>query len=134
MHHRTTRLVIPLVVLLSVGLAACASGGGAGQGARSGGGDLLTAEEMAEWASQDLFEVVRKLRPRWLQSRAPATARGRQSIAIILDGVRQDGGPEVMRGFRTGDIQSVQYMNARDATTRYGTDMTGGALVIQTRR
>lgn len=133
MYRRSTRLVIPLVVLLSAGLAACASGGG-GQASRAGGGDLLTAEEMAEWASQDLFDVVRRLRPRWLQSRAPATAQGRQSLAIILDGVRQDGGPEVLRSFRAGEIGSVQYMNARDATTRYGTDMTGGALIVLTKR
>ncbi|GMV05918.1 MAG: hypothetical protein AMXMBFR53_21950 [Gemmatimonadota bacterium] len=133
MYRRSTRLVIPLVVLLSAGVSACASSGG-GRSRESGGGDMLMAEEMAEWASQDLFEVVRKLRPRWLQSRAPATARGRQSIAIILDGVRQDGGPEMMRSFRAGDIGSVQFMNARDATTRYGTDMTGGALIILTKR
>lgn len=133
MYRRATRLLIPLAVLLSAGLTACASGGG-GQSRSSGGGDMLTADEMAEWASQDLFEVIRKLRPRWLQSRAPATAQGRQSLAVILDGVRQDGGPEVLRSFRAGEIGSVQYMNARDATTRYGTDMTGGALIVLTKR
>ena len=30
-------------------------------------------------------------------------------------------------------IQRIEYINAADATTRYGTDHVGGALLIKTR-
>lgn len=124
---------LAVALLLLVGLAGCASSGGA-RGASSGDSDVLTEEEMADWATQDLYSVVQRLRPRWLQARAPATVQGRQSITIFLDGIRQNGDPDILRNLRTSEIQEVRYMNARDATTRFGTDMTGGALLVVTKR
>lgn len=132
MSYRRDRRVASLVLLLLVGVTGCASGASGGGGG-GGGGSVLTEAEMAQWATRDLFDVVQRLRPRWLQSRAPVTVQGRQTLTIILDGIRQDGGPELLRELRTSDIEEVRYLNARDATTRFGTDMTGGALIVVTK-
>lgn len=98
-----------------------------------GSGDRITAEELQADAAMDLFTLVQRRRPQWLQNRAPSTAQGRQDIAIILDGVRQQGSAEILRSMRSGDVEEVRYMNARDATTRYGTDMTAGAIEVITK-
>lgn len=125
---------VPLVVLaFSVALGACASSGGGSSSSRSSS-TRLTAAELEVDASQDLYTVIQRRRPQWLQNRAPATAQGRQQISVILDGVRQQGGPEVLRSMRAGDVEEVRFLNARDATTRYGTDMTAGAIEVVTKR
>ena len=124
---------VPLALLaLSVALGACASGGGSSPSRSSSA--RLTAAELEVDASQDLYTVIQRRRPQWLQNRAPATAQGRQQISVILDGVRQQGGPEVLRSMRAGDVEEVRFLNARDATTRYGTDMTAGAIEVVTKR
>ena len=40
----------------------------------------------------------------------------------------------LLRDFKGTDAEEVRYLNARDATTRYGTDMTAGAILISTKR
>ena len=125
---------LPLAGLaLCVALGACASGGGSSGPPRSSSA-ILTGEELQVDAAMDLYTVIQRRRPQWLQNRAPSTAQGRQMITIILDGVRQQGGPELLRSIRASDVDSARYMNARDATTRYGTDMTAGAIVVATKR
>ena len=125
--------VTTAALLLLLAVTACGSGG-AGTRAPRGSMDRMTAEELEADAAQDLFSVLQRRRPRWLQNRAPATAQGRQQIAVILDGVRQQGSVEVLRNIKTSDVQEVWFVNARDATTRYGTDMTAGAIEIVTKR
>jgi hypothetical protein len=41
---------------------------------------------------------------------------------------------EILRSIRAGDVEEARFLNARDATTRYGTDMTAGAIEVVTRR
>jgi len=118
--------------VLTLGLGACAVGG-ASSGSARGPADRITPEELDEWASQDLFTIVQRLRPSWMQVRSPVTAQGRPTIAIILDGQRQLGSLEVLRNFKASDVEELRFMNARDATTRYGTDMTAGAILIITK-
>ncbi|HKJ02823.1 MAG TPA: hypothetical protein VJ997_10225 [Longimicrobiales bacterium] len=127
------RRTFPAVLALCAALGACASGGGGGGSARSSSG-TLRGEELQTEAVTDLFSVIQRRRPQWLTNRAPATARGRQEIAVIIDGIRQQGTVEILRSMRATDVESVSYMNARDATTRYGTDMTAGAILVSTKR
>jgi hypothetical protein len=116
----------------AAGLTACASGA-AGGSARQRPADALTAEELEKWSNEDLFTLIGRIRPTWLQSRATYTGIGRQEISVVLDGVVQQGGLDVLRGFRAGDAREVRLMNARDATTLYGTGMSAGAIVIYTK-
>ena len=55
------------------------------------------------------------------------------SPAVFIDDIRQPGGVDVLRSTRVTDLLEVRYMNARDATTRYGTDMISGAILIRRR-
>ena len=124
----------PAALVLCVALGACAGGGGAGSSAPRSSSASLGSEELQADAAMDLFTLIQRRRPQWLTNRAPSTAQGRQQISVILDGVRQQGGVEILRSMRAADVESVDFMNARDATTRYGTDMTAGALVVVTKR
>jgi len=133
-HPRTPMAALAAVALaLTAGLSACASSSSGGGAARRQA-DVLTAEELEKWSNEDLYDLLQRVRPNWLQSRATYTGIGRQEISVVLDGTIQQGGLDVLRGFRAGDAREVRLMNARDATTLYGTGMSAGAIVIYTRR
>lgn len=119
---------------LCVALGACAGGGGAGSSVPRSSSESLGLEELQADAAVDLFTLIQRRRPQWLQNRAPSTAQGRQQISVVLDGVRQQGSVEILRSIRAGDVEEARFLNARDATTRYGTDMTAGAIEVVTRR
>ena len=125
-------VLVPLVLCVAMG--ACAGSGGAGAGAPRSSSTSLGAEELQQDAAMDLFTLIQRRRPQWLQNRGPTTAQGRQPIAVVLDGVRQQGSVEILRSMRAGDVQLVRFLNARDPTTRCGTDMTAGAIEVVTKR
>lgn len=122
-----------LSTALLVILAACATAGGGG-GTRRGSADVLTVAEMEPWAAQDLYVVIQRLRPRWLQARKGMNLAGTYPVSIIVDEARQEGGPELLKGFRAGDVEEARFLSANDATTKYGLAMMSGAIVITTRR
>jgi hypothetical protein len=128
----------PLLTTLAlcVAVASCASSGassGGGSAAPRASADHITFEELQQTPGLDLFTAVQRLRPQWLQVRGGVTAQGKATISIFLDGVQQQGSVEILKDMRTTDIQEMRFMNARDATTRYGTDMAAGAIEIVTR-
>ena len=122
-----------LAAAFVVVLAGCASGGQS-SGPRRGSGDVLTAAEMEPWGAQDLYVVVQRLRPRWLQVREAVTTQGHMRLSLVVDGARQEGSVDLLRNMRASDVEEIQYMNSRDATTLYGLAMMSGALIITTRR
>ena len=120
------------VASLSVALVfvACASGSG---GATGGGGtprrntNLISAQEIAGASGGTAYELVQQLRPSWLVTRG-----GNMPIAY-LDGVRY-GAVEDLRTVGVDRIREVRFLDSREATTRFGTGHTGGAIEVLTRR
>jgi len=119
-------------VLTAMAAAAVLSGcGGASAGRTSrGSSDVLTAAEMEPMAGRDLFTVIERMRPRWLQTRLAQTSEGVHAVSVIVDGLRQDGGPELLKAYTATDVQEVRFLSARDATTTYGLQMMSGAIVV----
>jgi len=126
---RITRSSRPFVATfaLALGLSACASGGGGGGAPRSSS-NRITSDELATVAQLDLFTAVNRLRPQWLRPRSG------QLPEVIIDGAHQQGGTEVLRSMRPSEVGQLEYMSASDATTRYCTGYTAGAIIVSTRR
>lgn len=133
MRAVSPKVLVPLSLALVVGLGACASSGTGTGTAPRGSSTRIVASDFEEMASEDVYTIVQRMRPRWLQVRGGTTAQGRALTAIFIDGVRQSGSVEILRGLRGSDVEEVRYMNARDATTRWGTDMMGGAIEVFTK-
>lgn len=51
---------------------------------------------------------------------------------VYLDGVRY-GRVESLRNLNLEEIREIEFIDAGDATTRFGTDHLGGAILIRTR-
>jgi hypothetical protein len=133
MKRSASRGVGVLSVILLAGLASCGGSGapGAGAAAPRPVRNVLTVVDLARTGSSDLYSAVQRLRPEWLVVRGGVDLQGQQAaIAIIMDGLRQNGSVELMRNIPVTDVQEVRFLNARDATTKYGTNMTVGAIEI----
>ena len=116
---------------LALTLAGCAGAGGgaAAGGARRGSSTRIVADELATVAELDLFGAVNRLRPTWLRPQSRGTLP-----VVVVDGTPQAGGVDALRSMRAADVSELEYMNASDATTRYGTGYTAGAIIVSTRR
>ena len=104
--------------------AACASGGGGEQGPRRDP-NLITAEELADYHNLDCYDAVRRLRPRWLQSRAG-------DPTVVRDGSRLGPASDYLAQIQVGQVASIRYLSATEATMRFGTGANGGAIVVTT--
>jgi hypothetical protein len=74
------------------------------------------------------LEVVQRLRPNWLR------IRGGSLPEVVLDNTPLDGGTELLRAYRVGEIKEMRYLDPADATLRFGTGFPAGAIVIVTGR
>jgi hypothetical protein len=127
---KLTKLSTAALLLLLLTLAGCAAGG-AGTATR-GNPNLLTRPQLEELNANNLYEGIRRLRPTWLSARGPTSLLGEQAqVVVYLNGARV-GGVEVLRHTQITDVQSVEYLNAADATNRYGLSHGAGAILVRT--
>lgn len=126
-----------LVVLLASSLAifGCASSGTSDGDSGGGSRNLISAAELEDPAVQTLnaLEVVERLRPRWLRSRTSSRGGGQTRPVVFLNGSRY-GGLEALQRIEVGEVEQIRFINARDATTRFGTGVQGGVIAVETRR
>ena len=127
-----------LFCVIAVLLVAC---GGGGNGTASqptttsrtvrGPADLITEQEINAGPNYgNALEVVRNLRPEMLRPRPGA---GSQDVRLYIDNVRMND----MSGLSTvpaNRIKEIRFLSARDATTRFGTDHAGGAILLTSKQ
>lgn len=120
-----------LALAVTVVATACAS---SGSSSTRGNRNLITAEELRTEPSGTLYEAVQRLRPRWLQNRGITSARAMRPTPpqVYMDNAPM-GSVGAMRGISVADVERVEFMNANDATTRFGTGHDGGAILVSTR-
>ncbi|MGH7447657.1 MAG: hypothetical protein ACRELT_08855 [Longimicrobiales bacterium] len=122
------RCLAPALVFL---LAACAAGP-AERRVSTADRNLITAEEMRAAGYTDAFRAVQSLRPQWLQIRGPTSFSRPEVIKVYLDGSLM-GGPEQLRQIATSSISSIRFLDANEATQRWGLDHGNGAILVSTR-
>jgi len=121
-------LFIPILIAVS----ACSASTGS-KGSSSVDRSTLTREDIQSSGAIDAFVAVQTLRPHWLMKRGTTTLNQSEFIKIYLDGNLM-GGPEHLRQISTHSIASIRYMDALDATQRYGLDHGQGAVLVYTKK
>lgn len=117
---------LSLALLLSA--AGCGGGSGAAPARPAGSSaDRIVEEELTTLHQLSALEAVRRLRPRWLQTRTGSPPR------VHVDG-NPIGTSENLNSLRAADVQEMLYLNAADATTRFGTNYISGVILVTTRR
>lgn len=92
--------------------------------------NALSAEEIQASMQTDALGIVRTLRPAWLRSRGTGSLRGPgATVRVYVDG-RMAGGVEALRQVPASSIREMRYMDASQATQRYGTDHGAGVIQV----
>ena len=131
-----------LSLILALGISACASSAGASLGGGSetasaasrGNSRLIVRAQLDELAGRTAYEAVENLNRRWTQpQRGSSFAAGQHFARVVVDGSPR-GELDELRRITSDDVESMRYLSAPDATTKYGTGYPGGVIEVTTRR
>jgi hypothetical protein len=95
-----------------VAVTACASAGGTGTRPRQ---DVITGEEIERTRVSNLYELVERLRPRWLELRSPQSFTSRTQV-VVYQGQSYLGGVEILRQFGREAAQRLIYLDGPTAS------------------
>jgi hypothetical protein len=84
----------------------------------------IARAEIEEVGPSDLYTLVQRCRPLWLQ---------RRGVVVYLDGRRQ-GEEETLGVIHSDDVETIWYYDSRTASDLYGTDHRNGAIKVTSRR
>lgn len=118
--------------------------------ARRGEQEVITLEEIQAASASNLFELVQRLHPEWLRERgsqsfsegdkvqggqgeATSVTPGLPTILVYQDNARL-GGVEALRTIPIADAGTVQFLNAAQATYRFGIGHAHGVILVTTRK
>ncbi len=118
--------------ILLLAFVACASPPRSGS-PTSSNRTMLASDEMQKAGYPDVYTTVQTLRPQWLQLRGQTRFRATGQIKVYMDGSLL-GGPEFLKQITTKSISDIRYMDALEASQRWGFDHDMGAIVVTTRR
>lgn len=116
-------------VLAAFVLSACATGA---PGASRPDPNLITRAEIDRESPSSAYDLIQNLRPIWLRERGAVSFTEETDIIVYLDGSRL-GGRSELRNIYTQNIESLEFLDTRRATNRFGTGHVNGAILIRTR-
>ena len=111
----------PLPILL-----ACASGGAQA--------NVITAPEISRSRAANAYDAIRRVRPEMLRNRDSGGLlffQPRSPAVAVNDSLA--GGLEVLRGMPIGEVARIEYVSAREAAGRHGSEFRDGILLVATR-
>lgn len=102
--------------------------------------NTVTANELTESGAQNLYQAIQILRPQWLRarprttmgaasSRSGGTASADQTV-VYLDQNRY-GGLTSLQQLTTGGVVEIRFFDGVEATNRFGSGHTAGAIVVR---
>jgi hypothetical protein len=104
-----------------------------------GSSNLITEAEIVATGLDNLYEVVERLRPSMLRTRGQvgrisgategSAGASSSAIKVYLNGT-QIGDTQALRQIQARSVKQVQYLSPSDATTRFGTGVDAGAIVV----
>lgn len=120
-----------LVVLL---VAAACGGRSVNRTSPSSDPDRITFDELRQASAQNAYQAIQQLRPNWFQVNSPSMAnRMAGQVVVYVDGSRM-GGVDFLRQVAASSVEHMQYMNATEASARFGLNHSGGAILVTSRR
>lgn len=121
-------------VMALVGGGACASAGETAPQTPGGRDADITPEELESTTVDDAMEAVSLLRPHWLRARPARTMNDPSPVVgVVIDGMARATRSDLAQ-LPIGQVERISFMSASDATIRFGTGYTGGAIIVTTRK
>lgn len=129
----TGRLAAALGLALVLAGAGCASSGPGGVD-RDSDRDLITQEEIAALDVNTAYEVIERLRPRWLRVRASRSHNRPTEVVVLVDNLRLEG-IQSLWDVDAPTIASIRWLDSAQAgqLPGLGSRHVEGAILIETR-
>jgi hypothetical protein len=119
-------------------VVACASAHTGGNVEPRGNRDVLTQSEIDSRMEPGMsaYELIQHARPQFFKMRgvgnlSPTSVTAAMPV-VYIDNVRT-GSIDQLKQISGGNVARIQYLSSIDATTRFGTDHSGGAILLTTR-
>ena len=129
----TMRFVRGLPDLLIIALSlSCGSLPSRARPSEIGTRNRITQSEIGAAPYANALKVIEVLRPGFLLQRR--NNLGRVSPAVYVDGIPFARGVDGLADIHASDISEIQLLSPVEASIRYGSDKTGGVILITTRR
>lgn len=91
----------------------------------------LTEVQVAE---MNALQAIRQFRPNFFTGgSSPSLSGAGGRLMVYVENIRQ-GGPDALTHIRMTEVERIEFMSASEATLKYGTGHTGGAIVVRRRR
>lgn len=93
----------------------------------------LQADELASLGmNASLYEVVERLRHRWLELRStdPTVPEATDQIGVY-QGSRRLGGVDELRYIPAGNVRSARFIGPRESAALYGPGHASGVIVVE---
>ena len=119
------------VVVVLIGVSACASSSGTPGSAGSGSRNTLTRQQLTEQHFENAYDAVSALRSNWLQARGPDSFNTPSQVWVYMDATKL-GDVQTLKAVSIRDIQSIEHLDGNAAQARYGVGHGAGAIVIST--
>lgn len=125
------RLASATCVVLIAGLVStgCTSTSGGGQSRLQL--DVLSGDELRATNAANVWDALVRLRPQWLRARGSTSlvAPLSEEPIVYLQGIRH-GSVRTLQTMNIDRVRRVEYIDGRDATTRFGTGHGGGVIMV----
>lgn len=127
----------------SAGAPAAAAASGTAAPARRGNANLIVESEFTKVEAANLFEAIQRLRPAMLRGRGTTTLGtsnsdpgiGRPNLGtpeVFLDESHY-GDVSALTNISVVSVKEVRFLNASEATTKWGTGYTSGVIQVITK-
>ena len=103
--------------------------------------NLITTEEITQSSASNAYDLIQRLRPNYLRTRGAVhgapSADGTNHLEavdlVVYLNENRLGGTDELRHIVTSEIREIRYYSASDATTKWGTGHSAGAIQVVSR-
>lgn len=90
--------------------------------------NVITRQQIEASNVSTVYDVIRKLQPSWLRQRSRGAGTP-DPVRVYVDGVNR-GGVDQLRLLDAVTVAEMRYLSSADATMRFGTGHTSGAILV----
>jgi hypothetical protein len=129
------RLLCVMAAAMAVG---CASSGTSGNAGGPQKGTLLTADEIATFDAEgkSAYDVVARLRPRWLLARGVRPLRGESDSTefalVVINGLPM-GRIQRLRDIEAFQVADIRYSDPSESGAKFGERGSSGVIEVRTK-
>lgn len=120
-------------IFIAIFLIGCASIDSTRESTERRDRNLLTKEEIESVNARNMYNVIERLRPRWLTARTPMRSFGEETGILVYQNQTRLGTIEGLKDIGPEMVQSARYLDSATATATLpgiGRGHVAGAIVL----